>query len=141
MSVDVVLFDIAFLEANEPRPCLFCGVPVEHDGRPYVWGARTDGARSLVCGECHAHQVPEAVDRYYQATLRTMAAVADNTLVIAGDYSGLDAQRPQWRGHAATRGLPVDQAARQLTAHDVKKALLEQMDARQQAVGYLAAAA
>lgn len=139
--MSVVLFDIAFLETTEPRPCLFCGVLVEHDRRPYVWGARTDGARSLVCGECHAHQVPEAVDRYYRATLRTAAAVADNMLVMAGDYSGLDAQRPQWRGHAVTYGLPVDQAARRLTAQEVEQALLEQMDARRQAVGYLAAVA
>ncbi|MEV4505445.1 hypothetical protein [Streptomyces klenkii] len=139
--MSVVLFDIAFLETTEPRPCLFCGVPVEHDRHPYVWGARTDGARSLVCRECHAHQVPEAVDRYYRATLCTAAAVAGNMQVIAGDYSELDAQRPQWRGQAATCGLPVDRVARELTAREVEKALLEQMDARQLAVGYLAAAA
>ncbi|WP_424892181.1 hypothetical protein [Streptomyces sp. XH2] len=139
--MSVVLFDIAFLETTKPRPCLFCGVLVEHDRRPYVWGTRTDGTRSLVCGECHGHQVPEAVDRYYRATLRTAAAVADNMRAVAGDYSELDVQRPQWRGQAVSRGLPVGQAARELTAREVQQALFDQMDARQQAAGYLAAVA
>ncbi|RLU82566.1 hypothetical protein CTZ27_30055 [Streptomyces griseocarneus] len=137
----VVLFDIAFLETPQPYPCLFCGVLVEHDRRPYVWGTRTDGTRSLICGACHEYQVPGEVHRYYQATLRTVAAVADNSRVMTGDYSELDARRPHWRGQAANGGLPVDQAARELTARRVKEALYAQMDARQQAVGYLIAAA
>ncbi|MFF4534280.1 hypothetical protein ACFY1P_34035 [Streptomyces sp. NPDC001407] len=137
----VVLFDVAFLETPEPRPCLFCGVPIEHDCGLYVWGSRTDGERSLVCGPCHEHQVPAAVHRYYQATLRTVAAVADNSRVMTGDYSELDARRPHWRGQAVTCGLPVDQAARELSARTVTEALYAQMDARRQAVGYLAAAA
>ncbi|GAA2720680.1 hypothetical protein GCM10010315_41670 [Streptomyces luteosporeus] len=139
--MSVVLFDIAFLETTEPYPCLFCDVLVEHDRRPYVWGTRTDGPRSLVCRECHEHEVPEAVDRYYRATLRTLAAVADDMRVMAGDYRELDTQRPQWRGHAVTRGLPLNHVARELTAREVEEAVLDQMDARQHAVGYLAAVA